>query len=368
MNLFEKTNIKNMNLKNRFFKAASWEALATETGHMTDELFKIYKDLAKGGVGTIITGYAFVTKDEQPNPRMMGIYDDSFIDEYKKLTQMVHNHDTNIVMQIVYGGSMSTLTPPSQHILGPSSIENERTKITPTEMTKDDINMLIEAFSNAAYRVKQAGFDGVELHAAHGYLFSQFLCPHYNTRTDEYGENIENRARIILDTVKAIRNLVGKDFPIMIKLNSEDFMEDGLTSEESIAVSKVLKNAGIDAIEVSGGHESSLSVLNGNLGPARTKISVDKNRESYFLDHAARLAKEVNIPIILTGGNRHFDVIENLLNTTDIAYFALARPLISEPNLINEWKEGNYKKPKCVSCNGCYNTYGKRCVLNIKNN
>ena len=104
--------------------------------------------------------------------------------------------------------------------------------------------------------------------------------------------------------------------------------------------------------------------VNGNLGPARTKIPVNKNRESYFSGHAARLAKEVNIPIILTGGNRHIDVMENLLENTNILYFALSRPLISEPNLINEWEKGNRKSPKCVSCNGCYNTYGKRCVLN----
>lgn len=361
MKLFETTKIKNITLKNRFFKAASWEALATESGHLTDELFQVYEELAKGGAGTILTGYAFITKEEQPNPGMMGIYDDSFIKEYRELTEMVHEHNTNIMMQIVYGGSMSTLNPPSKNIKGASSVKNERTGITPLEMTKKEINDLSEAFAKAAFRVKQSGFDGVELHAAHGYLLSQFLCPHYNKRTDAYGGSIENRTRIIAEIVNKIRSAVGEEFLIMMKLNSEDFMEDGLTSEESIVASKILEKAGLDAIEVSGGNESTLSVLNGNLGPARTKISMEK--ESYFAEHAAKLAKAVSIPVILTGGNRHLDVIQNLLDTTGISYFALGRPLICEPNLINDWCKGDKRKPKCISCNQCYYTHGKRCVL-----
>lgn len=363
MNLFEHTAIKNMRLKNRFFKAATWEALATDDGHMTDDLYKIYEDLAKGGVSTIITGYAYVTKEEQPNPKMMGIYDDSFILEYKKLTDLVHQYDSNIIMQIVYGGSMSGLNPPSERIMGPSAIKNQRTQITPVEMTKDEINHLITSFGKAANRVKQAGFDGVELHGAHGYLLSQFLSPHFNQRTDEYGGSLDNRARILFEIVREVRKVVGDVFPVMIKLNSQDFMEDGLTSEESIKVSKMLESAGIDAIEVSGGNESSLNVLNGNLGPARTGVALSKENESYFSEHASLLAKEVGIPVILTGGNRDLDRIENLLNTTSISYFALGRPLISEPHLIEKWESGNREKARCVSCNQCYHTFGKRCIL-----
>ena len=363
MNLFEHTAIKNMKLKNRFFKAATWEALATDDGHMTDDLYKIYEELAKGGVSTIITGYAYVIKEEQPNPKMMGIYDDSFILEYKKLTDLVHQYDSNIIMQIVYGGSMSGLNPPSERIMGPSAIKNQRTQITPVEMTKEEINHLIEVFGKAANRVKRAGFDGVELHGAHGYLLSQFLSPHFNQRTDEYGGSLENRARILIEIVREIRKVVGDVFPLFIKLNSQDFMEDGLTSEESIKVSKMLESAGIDAIEVSGGNESSLKVLNGNLGPARTGVVMSKENESYFSEHASLLAKEVGIPVILTGGNRSLDRIENLLNTTHISYFALGRPLISEPHLIEKWESGNREKARCVSCNQCYHTFGKRCAL-----
>ncbi len=365
-NLFDKTTINGMNLKNRFIKAAVWEELADYKGHMTDELFKIYMEIAKGGAGTILTGYAYIEKDEQPNPHMMGIYEDSFISEYKELTDMVHKYDTNIIMQIVYGGSQTDLNPPSKKIWGPSAIKNELTGIVPTPMTKEDIHFIVKSYGKAAKRVKQAGFDGVEIHAAHGYLLSQFLCPHYNTRVDEYGGSIENRARIILDVYNEIRQTVGNDFPIFIKINSEDFIEDGLTSEESMIVSKMLAEAGIDAIEISGGNLSTPSVFDRNLGSSRTKINVSKDRESYFKDHAARLAQDIPIPIILTGGNRHLDVMEDILNSTNISYFALGRPLICEPDLVNKWADGDSKAPKCTSCNQCFHTQGKSCIHNIK--
>ena len=365
-NLFECTTIRNMELKNRFFKAAVWEELATEDGHMTDELFQVYEEIAKGGVSTIFTGYAYVEKDEQPNPGMMGIYDDSFIPEYRKLTDMAHSHGTNIIMQIVYGGSMTHLVPPSLIIWGPSAVKNELTGIVPMEMSKDDISHLIKSYGKAAGRVKQAGFDGVELHAAHGYLLSQFLSPHYNTRTDEYGGSIENRSRIILEIYDEVRKVVEDEFPIFIKINAEDFIADGLTSEESIIVSKKLEEVGIDGIEVSGGNESAPGVLENNLGPARTKVVLSKERESYFSEHAVRLAQAVSVPIILTGGNRHIKVMEEILGNTNIAYFALGRPMISEPNLINIWEKGDYKSPRCVSCNQCYKLYGRRCIFNQK--
>jgi 2,4-dienoyl-CoA reductase-like NADH-dependent reductase (Old Yellow Enzyme family) len=129
----------------------------------------------------------------------------------------------------------------------------------------------------------------------------------------------------------------------------------------------MLEKAGIDGIEVSGGNESAPSVVENNLGPARTKVVLSKDRESYFREHAARLAKAVSIPVILTGGNRHIEVMEEILSNTKIAYFALGRPMISETNLINIWAKGEHKVPKCVSCNKCYKFYGRRCIFNSNN-
>jgi len=363
--LFEETHIKDMTLKNRFIKAAVWEELATDDGHLTDDLLKIYEDLAKGGIGTIITGYTYVHKDEQPNPKMMGIYDDSFIDEYKDLVDLVHSQGSNIILQLVYGGSQSHLKPPSKEIWGPSAIENELTGITPKEMTTVDMENLIQLYVKAAHRAKTAGFDGIQLHAAHGYMMSQFLCPYYNRRRDAYGGSLENRARLLIDLIKAVRHEVGENYPILIKINSDDYMTDGLTSEESKEVSKMLETAGVDAIEVSGGNESTKTVLENNLGPARRKVAQSKANESYFKDHAKRLAEAVSIPVILTGGNRHISVMQDILSSTGIEYFALGRPMIAEPDLVNQWSKDMAHSPKCVSCNGCYHTPGKRCVFNL---
>ncbi len=360
--LFDTTKIKNLELGNRFIKAAVWEALATEDGHMTPELFDIYRELAEGGIGTILTGYAYVNKDEHPNPNMMGIYDDTFIDAYKDLTQMVHKNDSNIIMQMVYGGSMTHLNPPSENIWSPSGVKDEMSGISPVAMTLADIKTLVSQFAQAAKRAELSGFDGVEVHAAHGYLLSQFLSPHFNRRTDAYGGSLENRARIITEIIEKIRTTVNKNFLILVKINSQDFIEKGLSSKESIEISKRLEACGVDAIEVSGGNESTLSVVENNLGPAR-KVYGSKSNESYFSEHALKLAEELSIPVILTGGNRHFDVMDQILKNSKIEYFGLARPMISEPDLIKRWEEDNTKPPKCVSCNKCYHTYGKRCIL-----
>lgn len=213
--LFDKTKLLNMEMKNRFIRGALWEDLADVKGHMTPELSNIYEELAKGGVGTIITGYSFVTEDEQPNPGMMGIYDDSFIPEYGKFTDKIHSLGSNIIMQIVYGGFMTKFNVGERTIWGPSTIQNEATGTWAKEMTKDEIKSLVNDYAKAARRIKESGFDGVEIHGGHGYLLSQFLSPYYNKREDEYGGSIENRGRIIFEIFEAMREAVGKDFPIL---------------------------------------------------------------------------------------------------------------------------------------------------------
>lgn len=361
--LFDQTQIKSMTLKNRFFKAAIWEALAQEDGHMTPALYELYEEYAKGGVGTIITGYAYVDEHEHPNPKMMGIYDDSFIEEYQKLTQLVHQHHCNIVMQIVYGGSFSGLKPPSPHILAPSAVFNERTNIMPYAMELEDIKQMITFFAQAARRVKAAGFDGVEIHAAHGYLLSLFLSPYFNQREDEYGGSIEHRARIILEIVDAIRLEVGEDYPILIKINSQDYMKHGLTPQESMKVCQLLEEHGIDAIEISGGMPTQ-EVVQHNLGATRKNIK--HHEESYFKEYAIQLASLIKTPLILTGGNRNPDTMHYLLEAGNIPYFGLGRPLTFEPELISIWQQGNTRRAKCISCNQCYQTIGKRCIFRIK--
>lgn len=365
--ILDETKLGNLKMKNRIVRGALWEDLADEKGHLTSELEAVYEELAEGGVGTIITGYAFVTENEQPNPGMLGIYDDKFISEYKKFTDKIHSYDTNIILQICYGGFMTRHNVGERVIWGPSTAQDEVSGTWAQEMTKDEIKELVNAFGDAALRAKKSGFDGVEIHGAHGYLLSQFLSPYFNKRTDEYGGDVENRGRIILEVYQNIREKVGSDFSVWIKLNSADYIaEGGLTQEDSLYVAKKLSEMGIDAIEVSGGNASIKEVIKNNLAPARTKVVVSKDNESYFRDYAVKLAEMVETPVILIGGNRSVDVMENILNTSKVEYFSMARPLTCEPNLINIWKSGDMKKPKCVSCNQCYMTPGKRCIFNIK--
>ena len=363
--LFDETKVSKMNLKNRFIRSAIWEGLADEKGHLTDELINLYEDLAKGGVGTIITGFANVMEFDQPAPNMTGIYDDIFIDEYQRLTSKVHEYDANIIMQIVgpEGGPsaveplVTETTPQEKKVVQAfadaalqvkRALERLVTGTTPKEMSKEYIKKVVQAFADAALRVKKTGFDGVQIHAAHGFLLSMFLNPYYNKRTDEYGGSIENRAKIVIESYDAVRQAVGEDFPILVKVNCEDFMEGGLTFEDSLYVCKVLSEMGVDAIEVSGGSYSSRE----GEGPIRGSINT-KEKESYFKDYAARIAEEVKVPVALVGGNRSLDNMDEILNTTKIEYFSMARPFICEPDLINRWLEGDREPAKCLSCDAC---------------
>ncbi|MGL5647323.1 MAG: NADH:flavin oxidoreductase [Clostridium sp.] len=364
--LFKEGLIGNIKVKNKFIRGALWTELADEKGHLTEEISEVYKELAQGGVGTIITGYAFITKNEQPNARMLGIYSNDFIEEYKHFTDMIHSYNTNIIMQIVYGGFMTGFDVGERIILGPSDAINEVTQTKAKEMSKEDINWLIKKYADAALRVKKSGFDGVEIHCGHGYLLSQFISPYYNKRTDEYGESVENRGRIVFEIYKAMRMAVGEDYPIWIKLNSADYVEGGLTEEDSMYIARKLSEMGIDAIEVTGGNESVKYVQENNLGAARTKVVMSKENESYFKNYAMKLSEEVKASVILIGGNRHLDVMENIYENSQIKGFTLSRPLTCQPDLINKWLNDEIDKPKCVSCNMCYNTYGKRCIFNIK--
>jgi 2,4-dienoyl-CoA reductase-like NADH-dependent reductase (Old Yellow Enzyme family) len=207
---------------------------------------------------------------------------------------------------------------------------------------------VIEAFAMAARRAKIAGFDGVQIHGAHGYLLSEFISPKFNHRTDEYGGSIENRARLPLAVLQAIREAVGADYPVLIKLNCKEFVDDGLQPEEFVQVGKMLADAGIDAIEVSGGLPVSPKTRPSQLGINR------EEKEAYFQEEAKALRKETDVTIILVGGNRSFHIAERLVVEGVADYISMSRPFIREPRLINRWKAGDLTKAACLSDNMCF--------------
>lgn len=210
--LFDACALGSLTVKNRLVRSATWENMTTSDGHMTDRLYAVYEQLAKAEVGMIITGYANVVAEEQPNPGMMGIYDDSFIEEYQELTRRIHAHDAKIILQIAYGGTKTTYNLDGRTIFAPSDVPERSTGTCGTPMTKRDIAYIAQAFAMAGKRAKESGFDGVEIHGAHTYLINQFLSPYYNRRTDEYGGSLENRMRFLVEIYNAMRTQVGQSF------------------------------------------------------------------------------------------------------------------------------------------------------------
>ncbi len=205
---------------------------------MTDKLYAIYEELAKGEVGLIVTGYANIVEEEKPNAGMMGMYNDSFIGEYKKLTELVHRSDSKIVMQLAYGGTKTTHNVGERVIYAPSEVCEKGTQTLGKAMTKDEIDYIVQAFAQASRRAQESGFDGVEIHAAHTYLINQFLSPYYNRREDQYGGSLDNRMRLLLEIYAEIRKLVGNEYPILVKLTASEFFEGGLTFDETRIVCK----------------------------------------------------------------------------------------------------------------------------------
>ena len=215
-------------------------------------------------------------------------------------------------------------------------------------MTPRYITEVISAFADAARRSKAWGFDGIQLHGAHGYLINQFLSPHTNLRTDEYGGSIENRCRFMMEVYDAVRATVGPDYPVFIKLNATDFLDNGLTVEEGCYAAKKLSDAGIDAIEVSGGTSAS-----GRKNPVRMKINAPE-KEAYHLDAATQVKASVTCPVMVVGGFRSYEVAEKAVAEQGMDYIALCRPLIREPHLPKRWLDGDRSPAHCISCNRCF--------------
>ncbi len=345
--LFERSAINGMELSNRFVRSATWEGMAAEDGSVTPKLTETLAALARGGVGLIITSHAYVLREGQAGPWQLGIYKDELIEGLWDLTTAVHENGGKVVVQITHAGNFAAKQLIGRSPLVVSDFEG-LSKSPRQEMTIDYIRELVVAFGESARRAKAAGFDGVQIHSAHGYLLSQFLSPAFNRREDEYGGSIENRARIHLETYQAVRKAVGDEFPVLIKLNCQDFAENGLRSEESRTVGRMLAEAGLDAIELSGG-----LLTGGKLSPSRSGIKSEE-QEAYFKEDAQAFKNEINIPLILVGGIRSLEVAEHLVEDGVADYVSMSRPFIREPALINRWKAGDRQRARCNSDNLCF--------------
>lgn len=218
----------------------------------------------------------------------------------------------------------------------------------PAELTRDEISKIITAFGEAAHRAKSWGVDAIQLHGAHGFLINQFLSPLTNRRTDEYGGSIENRSRFLLEVYRNVREAVGADYPVLIKLNASDHVDGGLEIDDSVYAAKKLAEAGINAIEVSAGTSAS-----GEKSPVRRKINKSE-KEAYNLKLARRINEAVSCLLMVVGGFRSYRVAEKAISDYCMDYISMARPLIREPGLANRWLQGDRKRAMCISCNKCF--------------
>ena len=345
--LFESGTINGMTLANRFIRSATWEGMATDKGAVTPRLIDTMVRLAEGGVGLIISGHAYVAPEGQASPFQLGIHDDTLVEGLSTMTRAVHAAGGRIVAQLAHAGNFALEKATGMTPMVVSDFEGLAQ--TPRHaMTLADIRSLKAAYVAAARRAQDAGFDGIQLHSAHGYFLSQFLSPLFNRRDDEYGKSIENRTRIHVEIIRDIREAVGEGFPLLVKLNCEDFADGGLTVEDSIAAALLMASAGLDAIELSGG-----TILGGKLSPSRPNINKPE-KEAYFRNAANALKTKLDIPLILVGGIRSADVAEALLGNGTADFFAMSRPLIREPDLINRWKSGDRTPARCLSDNLCF--------------
>jgi 2,4-dienoyl-CoA reductase-like NADH-dependent reductase (Old Yellow Enzyme family) len=279
----------------------------------------------------------------------LGIYNDGLLRGLQELTTGVHEAGGRICLQLAHAGGHAAIKLTHRTALGPSAFEG-RFGGTCQSMSTDDIQTLVVSMSEAARRARTAGFDAVQVHAAHGYLLSQFLSPATNKRRDSYGGSLENRSRLVCEVIRGARAAVGQDFPVLVKINSEDFVPGGFGTPDMLQVAAYLGAAGADAVEMSGG-----TVTNPQETHCARKVHPKKPaQEVYYLEAAKDFKATINIPLILVGGIRSFKTADKLVAEGIADLIAFGRPLIAEPELIARWQGGHRKVSACISCNRCY--------------
>jgi 2,4-dienoyl-CoA reductase-like NADH-dependent reductase (Old Yellow Enzyme family) len=331
--------IQNLTVKNRILRSATMENLADEQGFVTDMLVNLYYDLALGGTVLIITGASAVEQKGKVWKYQTAVWDDRYIKGLASIAEIIYQHGSNCkcAVQLHHGGMTG---------FG-YSYGSEDSGYSLNDASESEIRKTIDAFGKAALRVKKAGFDAIAVHAAHGYLISQFLSPLTNNRRDKWGGNLEKRMRFALEVCESIRNKVGQDFPLLWKMNCSDYSNGGSDIGEYAQIAKKLVKAGVDLIEVSGGVKEQIKL--------RSKLKKKAGeKEAYFRDAIIPFRKAIgNKPLAITGGIRSLNIMQDLIDE-GVDMLGICRPLISEPDFPNKIFDSPEKNTaKCISCNKC---------------
>jgi 2,4-dienoyl-CoA reductase-like NADH-dependent reductase (Old Yellow Enzyme family) len=354
--------IGSLALKNRLIRAATSETMATDDGDATDQLVVLYSDLARGGAGLIITGHMYVEPAGQYEPRQLGIDHDRRIAPLTRVTTAVHQHGGIIFAELSHAGSQSLIA--SIVPVAPSLVPNAIFARPPVELTDTAIEKLVADFAAAAARAKRAGFDGIHLHSGNGYLLSQFNSPYANRRDDRWGGDAQRRSQFIVEVVRAVRAAVGAGFPLTTRLGMADVVDGGLTLPDGVAIARRLAAEGLDGLEVTYGIMTDYRQnIRPYAGTTRARAIADgllhrifsrPVAEAYYRSFARAAKAAVDIPVILVGGVRSTEVMDEIVRAGDADFLALARPFVREPDLVNKIAAGRRGPVDCVSCNICF--------------
>jgi 2,4-dienoyl-CoA reductase-like NADH-dependent reductase (Old Yellow Enzyme family) len=350
-NLFSPGKIGNVQIKNRIIRSATFMRKAERYGQVGQSHIDCYKRLAEGGVGLIITGFVSVDPGGTAAPNQASLIDDSYIPGHQKLTKIIHDiSEVKIAAQLGHTGRQGY--HPKYPPVAPSPIFYKGTGLTPRELSTEEVEGISKIFIDASRRAYESEYDIVQLHGAHGYLLSNFISPFTNLRTDIYGGNTENRTKILVSIYEGIRDEVGKEFPIIIKLQTQDFIQNGLNLDEAVKVAEILSKTGYDAIEPSGGIGESFVDSKITYPSLVVRKPEDEN---YFLPNIQKIKPIAHkSKLILMGGIKNPVSADKLLKEDAVDFISMSRPLIREPNLPNRWKNGDLTPAKCIRCNTCY--------------
>jgi 2,4-dienoyl-CoA reductase-like NADH-dependent reductase (Old Yellow Enzyme family) len=372
--VFEKTTIAGITLENRIIRSATCEAMADDEGYPKNELLTLYERLAKNKAGAIITGYMAV----QRNGRVihsMGMFDnDKYIDSYKRLTSKIREYNVPLILQLAHGGGQC-FPDGTRETVAPSSVAYPQFA-RPRALTESGIEEIIDSFVQAVVRARKAEFSAVQIHAAHGYLLSAFLSPHFNRRSDHWGGSTENRFRIVGEIIRRARQQVG-NFPIFIKISAHDGLKDGANVAESVRLSRMLQEAGYDAIEVSCGNGdfymvrvtripvkamftlvpqyAQMPFLQKKVLGLLVPLVVKKYGplRNYNVEAAGKIKEQVTIPVIVVGGIRKLRDIEGIVGENKADYVSMCRPFIIEPDIVSRFSSGKQVESRCIDCGFC---------------
>jgi len=317
--LLEPIKAGKLELKNRLVMPPMATSAANEDGSVSNGILDYYDEKSKGGCfGLIIIEHSYIALQGKASEKQISVADDTMIPGLRELSATIHKNGSKAVMQLNYSGSMGNPAITGLRTLGPSTVVNPRSSVgaMPREMNHNDIRRITKEFVDAANRVKEAGFDGVEIHSAHGYLLNQFYSPVTNKRTDEYGGNLKNRIRFHMEVIMAIQEALGEDYPILLRLGASDHREDGTNVNHSIEAAIEFKKAGVDIIDISGG-------LSGFILP-------DNTEQGYFRDLSSKIKKHVDIPVILTGGITDPAAADRLLQEGSADLIGVGRAVLKD--------------------------------------